>query len=74
MNERFAELDRVRLDVSVRMRYSGLVEETVGTHLQSVDIIRKDNDLITPTLVVIDQKLTRLNLVWIHGMQQDPLP
>ena len=38
------------------------------TYLQSIDVVRKHNDLVSPILVILDEKLTRLELPWVHAI------
>mmetsp|Transcript_3885 Transcript_3885/g.10757 ORF Transcript_3885/g.10757 Transcript_3885/m.10757 type:complete len:206 (-) Transcript_3885:1416-2033(-) len=47
----------------------GLVEFE-GIVIQSVHTVRKHDDLISPGLVELNEKLTGSNLVWIHNPQQ----
>jgi hypothetical protein len=42
-------------------------------YLQSKHIIGEDDNLVTSRLVVVDQVLARLNLVGVHGMEENPL-
>lgn len=42
-------------------------------YLQSKHVIGKDNNLVASRLVVVDQVLACLNLVGVHGMEENPL-
>lgn len=43
------------------------------TYFKGIDIVRKDDDLISAVFVIFDQELTSLKLVRIHAVQQHPL-
>lgn len=44
------------------------------TYLESVHVVREDNDLVSSILVILNKELARLNLAWIHAVQQHTLP
>lgn len=44
------------------------------THLEGVNVVREHNDLVASVLVVLDQELTGLELLWVHRVEQHALP
>jgi hypothetical protein len=43
------------------------------TYLQSVNVVGKNNDLVTPIFVILDEELARLELVGVHAVQEHAL-
>jgi len=44
------------------------------THLECINVIREDDYLIPSLLVILYEELAGLELLWIHAVQQHPLP
>lgn len=45
--------------------------EPKTTHLECKHIVGKYDHLVASALMIVDQELTCLNLVWVHGVQKD---
>ena len=41
---------------------------------QTEDIVREDNDLVTTVLMIFDEVLASLELLWVHAIKEHPLP
>lgn len=65
-----AQTGRGILDQKMR-RHHSLVQPN-GIFLQGKYVVSKDNNLVIPPFMKLDQKLAGSEFVGIHGVQQDP--
>lgn len=61
--------DKLALEATLTFQF--LLVQSNGIFLQSKHIVSKDNNLVVPPLMKLDQKLTRSEFVGVHGVQQD---
>lgn len=75
MDERFAQLFRIRLirpvSTNLNQNSSGERRGKTQTHLECKHIVGKYDHLVASALMIIDQELTCLDLVRVHGVQED---
>lgn len=64
---------RVRLRLLKLIYFKSITNFCAKTHLERVHIIREHDDLVAAVLVVLDEELARLELVWVHTVQQHAL-
>lgn len=60
-------------DLAASQKFHLLLVQPNGIFLQGKYVVGKDNNLVIPSLMELDQKLAGSELVGIHGVQQDAL-
>jgi hypothetical protein len=46
----------------------------MATNLESIDVVREDDDLVATVLMEVDEVLTRLELGRVHAVEEELLP